>query len=227
MARSKMEKQFSEQLNQREIRPAADSWNRLDAMLNASAQKKSASKKWYLIAASILVLVTISTFFFRNENVIPNQQVVQQQIQTEQQIPQTPTQIAPISQNTSVEVAVVKQKKTQKQNNSIQSSINQQQVAQNPIQQNQNQNVAQNGTSQNVSTNAVLNDSRTNELLAEAQTKMQSQAKSISVNAKNLLSQVDEVENQTFRQKLFKSVGKNYQNVKVALANRNIDDENQ
>ena len=43
----------------------------------------------------------------------------------------------------------------------------------------------------------------------------------VKVDAKNLLSQVDGELEQTFRQKIINRIGKNYQEVKVALANRN------
>jgi hypothetical protein len=41
------------------------------------------------------------------------------------------------------------------------------------------------------------------------------------VNAKSLLSQVDGEVEYTFREKMLKKINKNYQEVKVALANRN------
>ncbi len=228
MARSKMEKEFSEKLNQREITPSAEAWNRLDAMLTTSEQKKTNSPKWYLIAASIIILATISTFFFKNDNVIPHTQVVQQDpVPTQQEKEEIPQNVAPISERNFEQVAVLNQKKTQKKSNSDQSSINQQQYVQNSAQQNQTRNSVQNLSTQNVPSNEILNDSRANELLAEAQTKIQNSTKSISVNAKNLLSQVDEMPERTFRQKFLNRVEKNYQNVKVALANRNIEDENQ
>jgi hypothetical protein len=43
----------------------------------------------------------------------------------------------------------------------------------------------------------------------------------IKVDAKSLLSQVDGEVEQTFREKVFTKVNKNYKEVKVALANRN------
>jgi tellurite resistance protein len=43
----------------------------------------------------------------------------------------------------------------------------------------------------------------------------------VKVNANSLLSQVDGELEQTFRQKVINRIGKNYQEVKEALANRN------
>ena len=44
---------------------------------------------------------------------------------------------------------------------------------------------------------------------------------SIKVNASSLLSQVDGEVEHTFREKIFTRINKNYQQVKVAVANRN------
>ena len=44
---------------------------------------------------------------------------------------------------------------------------------------------------------------------------------SLTIDAKSLLSQVDGEVEQTFREKVIKKITKNYQEVKVALANRN------
>jgi hypothetical protein len=47
------------------------------------------------------------------------------------------------------------------------------------------------------------------------------QKSNLKVDAKSLLSQVDGEVEYTFREKMFKKINKNYQEVKVALANRN------
>ena len=44
---------------------------------------------------------------------------------------------------------------------------------------------------------------------------------SLKIDARNLLSQVDGELDQTFREKVINKIAKNYQEVKVALANRN------
>jgi len=54
----------------------------------------------------------------------------------------------------------------------------------------------------------------------EKTSKKEANAK-VKVNANSLLSQVDGELEQTFRQKVINRIGKNYQEVKVALANRN------
>ena len=49
------------------------------------------------------------------------------------------------------------------------------------------------------------------------------QKQSVSINANNLLSQVDNELEPSFREKVIVKINKNYQTVKVALANRNLE----
>ena len=68
MEPNKLEKQFREKLNTREIQPSAQAWDRLDAMLSVAEEKKTKRPSGFLfIAASILVLVTLGTFFFSQD----------------------------------------------------------------------------------------------------------------------------------------------------------------
>ena len=72
MEPNKLEKQFRDQLNAREIQPSAQAWDRLDAMLSVAEEKKTRKPFGFLfIAAGILVLVTLGLFFFnQNDTVI-------------------------------------------------------------------------------------------------------------------------------------------------------------
>ena len=55
--------------------------------------------------------------------------------------------------------------------------------------------------------------------------KKTSDEKSVSVNAANLLSLVDGELKLSFREKVISKINKNYQSVKVAVANRNRSEE--
>ena len=64
MEPNKLEKQFRDKLNAREIQPSAQAWDRLDAMLSVAEEKKTRKPFGFLfIAAGILVLVTLGLFF--------------------------------------------------------------------------------------------------------------------------------------------------------------------
>lgn len=111
----------------------------------------------------------------------------------------------------------------QKTNN--QQAINQNQSI-NPVQAvndlpNQSQLIAENQPS--IKTGQTSTNQSVDELLANAGTAQQSSAKSsVKVNAKSLLSQVDGEVNQTFRERIIRKIGKNYQEVAQAVSTRNI-----
>lgn len=82
MEPNKLEKQFKEQLNSREIQPSEMAWSRLDSMLTAAdpsnseqAKRKSKTKfPWMYIAASFIGFLLIGTVYFsQNKNAIENQ----------------------------------------------------------------------------------------------------------------------------------------------------------
>ncbi|WP_324070155.1 MAG: hypothetical protein RSE15_06055 [Flavobacterium sp.] len=65
MEPNKIDNQFREKLNAREIQPSAQAWDRLDAMLTISEEKKP--KKgygWFFVAASTLFFFGMGFFIF-------------------------------------------------------------------------------------------------------------------------------------------------------------------
>ena len=67
MALNNLENQIKEKLNTREIQPSAQAWNRLDAMLTISEEKKP--KKgygWFFAAASTLLFFGLGFFLFNS-----------------------------------------------------------------------------------------------------------------------------------------------------------------
>jgi len=71
MAPNKLDNQIREKLNARDIQPSAQAWDRLDAMLAVSEEKKS--KKgygWFFVAASTLLFFGLGFFLF-NANETP------------------------------------------------------------------------------------------------------------------------------------------------------------
>ena len=82
MEPNKLETQFKEQLNFREIKPSEMAWSKLDAMLTAAdpstseqaKQKPKAKLPWLLVAASFVGFLLIGTVFFsQKENALENQ----------------------------------------------------------------------------------------------------------------------------------------------------------
>ena len=79
----KMEEKFRKELNNRQIKPSENSWDRLDAMLTIAEEKKSKPKfLWmYVAAITIGLLLTATLVFnqFNKHNVEPINNVVIEQ----------------------------------------------------------------------------------------------------------------------------------------------------
>jgi hypothetical protein len=230
MEPNKLETQFKEQLNSREIKPSEMAWSKLDAMLTV-AEKPKAKFPWMFIAASFVGFLLIGTVYFSQKgNTIENQKnevVIQNSV--------TPkTTVVPdnsVKLKTDDEkglVANVVQKSTSGTNKTtilkeksiiVNNNSNQNQVAEVSI------------TNQKAEQKLIklqTSDVTVDELLAVAgnpskKENQLNQKLAVHVNAGNLLSQVDGELELSFREKVINKVSKNYQTVKVALANRNLE----
>lgn len=77
MEPNNFEKNIQEQFNKRTVEPSAQAWDRLDAMLTVTEEKKP--KKgffWMSIAASFIVLLGISFFLTQNKEVMNTKQPI-------------------------------------------------------------------------------------------------------------------------------------------------------
>ena len=245
MEPNKIEKQFREKLNAREIKPSAQAWDRLDAMLSVAEEKKTRKPFGFLfIAASILVFVTLGLFLFNQNGT---------EINTTNTVVGTETRIDTIQNKTkSIQSPMLE---SQKQNevvvtsdrqpttNNRQSTTNHQGVSinnQSTTHQNQiikdkeivfqnSSDVAQKDIPRIMEQTQIVvgkqNTSKSDESLLASLDKSAkesaSKKSSLKVDAKSLLSQVDGEVEYTFREKMLQKINKNYQEVKVALANRN------
>ncbi|MGI9552551.1 MAG: hypothetical protein ACR2MT_15215 [Aurantibacter sp.] len=68
MERNKFERQFKEQMQNREIRPSANAWKKISAQLEASKKPKNKGVLWYAVAASFIGLLIISALFFQSKD---------------------------------------------------------------------------------------------------------------------------------------------------------------
>ncbi|NUY81707.1 hypothetical protein HUK80_12430 [Flavobacterium sp. MAH-1] len=243
MARNKMEKEFSEKLNQREIQPSSAAWDRLDAMLSAAEAQPQVVKikrsfKWLYVAAGFLGFLLVGTLFFRQGDTKAidngNHQVVETaktpvqkpshvkiEAQPKVQIAENSSEVSETAKATAPSV----RRKIEKVN-----SVQEQkaQLADNTINQNQSSNsiIDQKTDKLNQANPQIASSATADELLANAQAKREAQVKGVKVNAKSLLSQVDSQaeEKLTLRQKALRALNKNYQQVKVAVENRNLEE---
>jgi hypothetical protein len=230
MEQNKLENEFRNKLNQREINPSENSWDRLDAMLTVAEEKKPVrSYSWIYIAASIIGFVFLGTFLFNQSDkngIIESNEVVIENNQKVEPIQKEANSIIPSNSQTE-SITVISEVKNEKKNpRTIKSTItNQNQIAQNsnsdsliPMIEKRQSNQK---TEQFASSN--LNDKSVDEILAAVQTasKAGNSETAVKVNPNTLLSQVDGELELSFREKVINKVNKNYQTVKVALANRN------
>jgi len=247
MEPNNFEKDFRDKLNERKIEPSNKAWDRLDAMLSVAEEKKpitidsnkKAKRKWLYIAASFIGFLLVGTVFFnQNKNAVevPKTVVVGKEIEKESvtkpavnNLDSIKTENA-IAQETSEEASrQVSEKplaKQEKINNQISNKINKNesnQIAESSIIIKNNQE-KQSAGNQVLSTENAKNsnvdqllETVENKVLAESSTK---KAK-VKINASDLLNQVDGELELSFREKMITKVNKNFQDVKVALSNRN------
>lgn len=262
MEPNKIEKQFREKLNAREIQPSAQAWDRLDAMLSVAEEKKTRKPFGFLfIAASILVFATLGTFLFnQNGSEINTTNTVVGTEEVKKEMPRHPEQESVNGNigidNNGLEGFDTQTEKRQRDNQAV-ATVNHQPTTENqqPATNNQgvsinnqtviNQNqilrdkkiefqnssdVAQKDLPKIIDTKPIIvgkkdgNSKSDESLLADLDKSAKataSQKSGVKVDAKSLLSQVDGEVEHSFREKVFTKINKNYQEIKVALANRN------
>lgn len=237
MERNKMEKEFSHKLNQREIQPSAVAWDRLDAMLSAAEAQPKAAKskrnfKWLYVAAGFLGFLFVGTLFFKQEKgksiADPEQNQVVEAPKSDASgqnatVPASETQIAEIpAESASAKAnrpAVVK-----KVNKITSRPEKKQQLADNSI-INHNQNPVIDQKTQ-LNQTQIAQEASVDELLAAARAKRENSASGAKVNARNLLLEVDSQseEKLTPKQRALRALNRNYQQVKIAVETRNLDE---
>ena len=239
MEPNKLETQFKEQLNSREIKPSEMAWSKLDAMLTAADPSNSEQAKqkpktkfpWLFMAASFVGFLLVGTVYFgQKRNTIENQEnevVIQNSVAPKTTVVPENT-IKLMEEDEKGLVANVVSKSTSGTNKT--SILKEKLII---VNNNSNQNQVAEVSINNQKTEQKLIKSQTSdvivdELLAVAgnpskKENQLNQKSVVYVNASNLLSQVDEELELSFREKVINKVNKNYQTVKVALTNRNLE----
>ena len=237
MEPNKLETQIREQLNAREIQPSPTAWDRLDAMLTLTEDKKTKriaflSYKNIGIAASVLFFLSLGLFYFSpKENVIkPENNVVIGTDNVNSNSNDNNKQSVESKQEEQV-VEATNNKPTI--NQELQTKTHNQQAIINPIisqdkeiEFQSNEVIAQNQLTRVASSKEIKisNAIKVNaaDLLAAVDTPTKSNTSpKIIVNANSLLSQVDGELDETFKEKALKRITKNYKEIKVALQTRN------
>lgn len=229
MEPNKLENSFREQLNKREIQPSEMAWDRLDAMLSVAENKKPKKRTWMYVAASFLGFILIGSLFFKQSEteIKRNDAVVTQEnktrSQTEENINQNQVQGVSSSTINTVQSNQIALATNQKKSKKV--IVGTKTEKSNPEKINQvfvEESIAQ---EEKVKPNRYI---ESESLLAEAETKLQTESiksyvakAGVKVNSKNLLKSVEGELDDTFREKVVRSIGKNYESVKSSLATRN------
>ena len=245
----KIEKQLREKLNKREIQPSAQAWDRLDAMLSVAEEKTTKrSFGWLYIAASILVFISVGMYFYNQEN--PKLNTNETIVVNENEMDSNTINSTTVAEKESEVSSIKRQSSNHQANNKSIITINHKSIiaqtdkSLTPSEANQKTNNPSSIINkekaieyQNSSDVALKNLPKimtsdkeivvvksltTNQdELASVDVKKSVNISKVKVNANSLLSEVDGELELTFREKVFKKATKNYQEVKVALTNRN------
>ncbi|MEO7977067.1 hypothetical protein [Flavobacterium sp.] len=231
MEPNNFEKDFREKLNQRKIEPSDKAWDRLDAMLSVAENKKpKKNRKWLYIAASIVGFLLVGTFFFNQKKTVEFQKdsvVIEENIKKDSVIPELNT-VDPVktgivtSEKNTTTLSNKESNNNQKPNKMLKNESNQIAESSIIIKNNQgNQLINKETVAAEIPKKESINqlpDTSEKTVIAENSVKPKSKVK---INADDLLNQVDGELELSFREKVISKVNKNYQTVKVALANRN------
>jgi hypothetical protein len=243
MALNKLENEIKSQLNSREIKPSAQAWDRLDAMLTV-AEKPKKKFPWFLVAASFIGFVFIGTFFFKLNVVTPKTPVESIVVHNTDTIitnsSNKPIVLKDISNSKSDSLIENKINLVSNQNQVAEQTINSKKINKNKegvsiVNNNRNQvlvNIYK--KTEDINVELPSNDNKKQELVSNKNQVASSEElnfnpeivlsepKKIKINATSLLSQVDDEIRKEEQQNIFQKIGKNLQTVKVAFVERNI-----
>ncbi len=227
MEPNKIDNQIREKLNAREIQPSAQAWDRLDAMLAVSEEKKS--KKgygWFFVAASTILFFGLGFFLFNSNetteinNSTPIVTTINEEIDT-------------VETNKINEISVEKEQHVLVQNemNFSKTQTNKKSEEANKLTKEENL-TKDNSLSiiHHPSPNSYKYVSPEN-LLAEVQTgeKVITSDKKISpkvkmkVDANSLLTTVEKELDENHKETTFDKLNRKFKDAKSALANRNYE----
>lgn len=225
MEPNNIEKQIKEKLNQREIQPSVNAWDRLDAMLSVEEQKPKRNFKWLSIAAVFVGFTMIGIFMMNKENsvenVIPSNPIVLEN-ETKLIENESTTEIENSFSEETENKAVVNHsiKKTEQPSTEI-----------NPKKDFllDNHSKKEEAIVENQPKETIAKYINAESLLAEIETgeKIEipniSKKPSVKVDANALLSSAEKEVDESFRDKVIQSINKKYNSVKSTLANRNYE----
>ncbi len=228
MEPNKLENQFKEKLNRREINPSEAAWDQLDAMLSVadSSDSELAKQKqrftWFYVAASFIGFLLVGIIFFNTKEnfLIPKNNIViieqaihkdslKKAIKSQKKVSVFSKII--LKEKTNLLVQIPRKVENNLENHIIKTNI---QIAAENQPQTQNETLVVNNNSIPVNIDS---------LLASVSNKSISITKNstVNINSTTLLNQVDGELQVSFREKALNTITKKYKQAREALANRN------
>ena len=227
MEPNKIDNQIREKLNAREIQPSAQAWDRLDAMLTVSEEKKP--KKgygWFFVAASTILFFGLGFFLFNsnetkeinNSNPIVttiNEVMDSTEANKINQISVEKEQ--PVLVQNEVNYSKTQKNKKSKETNELIKPENDLEEKITPNSQLQTPN-----SYKYVSPENLLAEVQTGEKVIISENKIISKPK-MKVDANSLLTSVEKELDETHKETTLEKLTRKFQDAKSALANRNYE----
>jgi hypothetical protein len=226
MAQHKIDNQIKSKLDSREIQPSSQAWDRLDAMLTVSQDKKS--KKgygWFFVAASVVLFFGFGFLFFY-ENETPK---------TNNSIPVVTTSNNKIDSVKTNKIALISTENTKPilvQNENNFSTTQKNKNSEGSKELVKGENVSDEKITSNFqlptpnpqlpSSEKLLVEVQVNEKEIPSDRKNNSKSK-IKIDAASLLSTVEKELDENHKETTLDKLTKKFQDAKSALANRNYE----
>lgn len=227
MKPNKIDNQIREKLNAREIQPSTQAWDRLDAMLAVSEEKKS--KKgygWFFVAASTILFFGLGFFLFNSNETaeINNSNPIVTTINEE---------IDSVGTNKVNQISVEKEQPVLVQNevNFSKTQTNKKSEETNKLMETENileEKISPNSqlrtpnTYKYVSPENLLAEVQTGEKVITSDKKTSPKAK-MKVDANSLLTNVEKELDENHKETTFDKLNRKFKDAKSALANRNYE----
>ncbi|MDI9308622.1 MAG: hypothetical protein QM535_00290 [Limnohabitans sp.] len=224
MEQNKFDDKVKEQFNSREIEPTEKAWDRLDAMLSSVETINEKPKKsfvWILsrIAAVLLLMLGLGIWYF---NVTEQNSINNIDGQNRIVVDKTNLSLPKIDANKeSISSSIVVHNEVNSEKKSM-NTVNRKKYAQIQISQNQ---VLKNNDEQKGEMSVQNELVVVNEVKNEVPEKIEFVKPKLKIDPNILLEQVGDEQSIKRKSKLMNLLKKKYENVKVAIENRNIEEE--
>ena len=226
MALHNLENQIKEKLNAREIQPSAQAWDRLDAMLTISEEKKPKKDYgWFFVAASTILFFGLGFFLFNSNETTEINNSIPVVTTINEEIDSTETnKINLISVEKEQPVLVQNEVNFSKTERNKKSEESKELIKEGNSTKDNSSSITQHpspNTYKYVSPENLLAEVQTGEKVLKLE-KIIPKAK-MSVDVNSLLTNVEKELDENYRETTLDKLNRKFKDAKSALANRNYE----